>query len=546
MNKKVKRSVSSITMPDDVKERIIANCQVPGTADEKFADHVSGIEHVRNRSYLKVISGIAACAVLAGTIGVSAHLLRNQPSPAPATTAPESTTIVAGTEPTEPVTESAAPQLDELMERFLSQEYTLFKPDEQLDANGEPLQLECVSFTEEEREEIAGIFRKYQFTEISEEEYQSADQSDEMYFNYQGSSLEGANFNIKRNGFVSVLFETYDTQDNDETSYELTHLEHKYYKCSDGESLFNELLAYAEIPPQIAPFIDFRYSDVKVTDPYREASITTEGNVPLYIDMSEVYKKIWPDVWIDDPLIPTQYTGRALTEDERYSLYDFFEHADYEDVAETDLPEHGSQESINFTHIDDFCKTTISILNDGYLVCEDVGFTWDKTSDTAIADSEHYFRRYYRIDYQQFRDAVTGILGEDIICKAESYSETPPFGHLTDYDLNSYQAYGVDWGQAVPAEAITAVMSYIESHQWTEVSQPIEGAIIDDENSKNSAVILYNSLSEGGVGYSFYFSNGGYVSMLTSDGIETWYKCSEDDDIAAGVDNIIQEYYNNN
>ena len=101
MNKKVKRSVSSITMPDDVKERIIANCQVPGTADEKFADHVSGIEHVRNRSYLKVISGIAACAVLAGTIGVSAHLLRNQPSPAPATTAPESTTIVAGTEPTE-------------------------------------------------------------------------------------------------------------------------------------------------------------------------------------------------------------------------------------------------------------------------------------------------------------------------------------------------------------------------------------------------------------------------------------------------------------
>ena len=546
MNKKVKRSVSSITMPDDVKERIIANCQVPGTADEKFADHVSGIEHVRNRSYLKVISGIAACAVLAGTIGVSAHLLRNQPSPAPATTAPESTTIVAGTEPTEPVTEPAAPQLDELMERFLSQEYTLFKPDEQLDANGEPLQWECVSFTAEEREEIAGIFRKYQFTEISEEEYQSADQSAEMYFNYERSSLEGANFNIKRNGFVSVLFETYDTQDNDGTSYELTHLEHKYYKCSDGESLFNELLAYTEIAPQIAPFIDFRYSDVKVTDPYREASITTEGNVPLYIDMSEVYKKIWPDVWIDDPLIPTQYTGRALTEDERYSLYDFFEHADYEDVTEADLPEHGSQESITFTHIDDFCKTTISILNDGYLVCEDVGFTWDKTSDTAIADSEHYFRRYYRIDYQQFRDAVTGILGEDVICKAESYSDTPPFGHLTDYDLNSYQASGVDWGQAVPAEAITAVMSYIESHQWTEVSQPIEDAIIDDENSKNSVVILYNSLSEGGVGYSFYFSNGGYVSMLTSDGIETWYKCSEDDDIAAGVDNIIQEYYNNN
>ena len=82
MEKEIKSSVEKITMPDDVKKRIINKCaeiERTGANDNAdYTDHVFGVERVRSHNIRRIVCGIAACAVIAGGIGTTSVLLKRQ------------------------------------------------------------------------------------------------------------------------------------------------------------------------------------------------------------------------------------------------------------------------------------------------------------------------------------------------------------------------------------------------------------------------------------------------------------------------------------
>lgn len=82
MDKKIKKAAEKITMPEDMKERIIKACEASADKNiirndnDGYADEVSGTERIEpKRRILQTVSAVAACAVLAAGIGTTGVLL---------------------------------------------------------------------------------------------------------------------------------------------------------------------------------------------------------------------------------------------------------------------------------------------------------------------------------------------------------------------------------------------------------------------------------------------------------------------------------------
>ncbi|MBO4876942.1 MAG: PASTA domain-containing protein [Ruminococcus sp.] len=97
---KLRQSAEQIHLTDDQKTRIVENCmkhagKSPDTGQVTESRHIFEVERVQSHPIRRVIAGIAACAVLAGGIGVTSHLITRSGIPGGATE--------PATEMTEPV-----------------------------------------------------------------------------------------------------------------------------------------------------------------------------------------------------------------------------------------------------------------------------------------------------------------------------------------------------------------------------------------------------------------------------------------------------------
>ncbi|MBQ6250571.1 hypothetical protein [Ruminococcus sp.] len=82
MDKKLRKAAEKITMPEDMKERIIKACEnidktnIERTDNDGYTEVVSGTERIsRKNNIIRVVSAAAACAVLAAGIGTTGVLL---------------------------------------------------------------------------------------------------------------------------------------------------------------------------------------------------------------------------------------------------------------------------------------------------------------------------------------------------------------------------------------------------------------------------------------------------------------------------------------
>ena len=84
MEKKIRSSAEKITMPDELRERIIDKCAEMETAERSgngtYTDHVFTVERAQPHRIRRVVSGLAACAVLAGGLGATGVFLHRQGS----------------------------------------------------------------------------------------------------------------------------------------------------------------------------------------------------------------------------------------------------------------------------------------------------------------------------------------------------------------------------------------------------------------------------------------------------------------------------------
>ena len=81
MDKKLKKAADQVKMPEQLKEKIMDQCtqnELPDTVETE----VSGVERIDRKPISRTIAAIAACAVLAGGVGMTAHLLNRGGSPA--------------------------------------------------------------------------------------------------------------------------------------------------------------------------------------------------------------------------------------------------------------------------------------------------------------------------------------------------------------------------------------------------------------------------------------------------------------------------------
>ena len=85
MEKKIKSSAERITMPDDVKKRILSKCaeieKDAKSGNNNYTDHVFEVERIQPKRITRIISGLAACAVIAGGVGLTGVLLHRQGNP---------------------------------------------------------------------------------------------------------------------------------------------------------------------------------------------------------------------------------------------------------------------------------------------------------------------------------------------------------------------------------------------------------------------------------------------------------------------------------
>ena len=118
--KRMKNAVMKMNMPEDMKQRLIENCEAAAEIRKNadvYTEHVSGVERIsRRRNIVRTVSGLAACAVIAGGIGTAVHIAgsgsktgsMSQATEAEAIVTPDVTAVQFTEAATLPETEPAA------------------------------------------------------------------------------------------------------------------------------------------------------------------------------------------------------------------------------------------------------------------------------------------------------------------------------------------------------------------------------------------------------------------------------------------------------
>ncbi|MBQ8122418.1 MAG: PASTA domain-containing protein [Ruminococcus sp.] len=81
MDKKLKKAAEKITMSDQLRDRILDQCNNASTKENDGSIEISGVEHVEHKPISRIVAAAAACAVLAGGVGMTAHLLNRNGAP---------------------------------------------------------------------------------------------------------------------------------------------------------------------------------------------------------------------------------------------------------------------------------------------------------------------------------------------------------------------------------------------------------------------------------------------------------------------------------
>ncbi len=82
MDKKLKKAAEKITMSDQLRDRILDQCNNASTKENDGSIEISGVERVEHKPISRIVAAAAACAVLAGGVGMTAHLLGRNGAPA--------------------------------------------------------------------------------------------------------------------------------------------------------------------------------------------------------------------------------------------------------------------------------------------------------------------------------------------------------------------------------------------------------------------------------------------------------------------------------
>ena len=141
---KLRKSAEHITMPDELKNRIIDRCDDIYAAEKRndigHNDHVSGVERVESHPIRRTITAVAACAVLAAGVGTGIHFMPKNGGGESASDASE-------------ISETGISSLPAEINELLDMEFVCQS---------------SIKLTAEQRNDIKNIVSEYQWTENEE------------------------------------------------------------------------------------------------------------------------------------------------------------------------------------------------------------------------------------------------------------------------------------------------------------------------------------------------------------------------------------------
>lgn len=383
MEKKIKRAADKITMPKDMKERIISACENAEkctfrNANDGYIDVVSSSERVNPRSHIiRTISAIAACAVIVGGMGATGVLLHRQHS-VPST----------GSEVVDDASCRSCPFGD-----FSAFEYSFDAGDGKYG-----------NYSVETYADISDFLNKFNWgSELEEYETRTADQDVEgQIYNIKWTRGDTppieCNIHIANDGFVTYSESMMDF----ETGAQKTLTENsKCYKIDFDafNSGIQEILAQrVEADTPFGDFTTFDFSFSKDTNYYDKKN-------------GIVYEKI----------------------------ADFLNHFDWGDELKDPVQQAGEVVyNVDWEIGDKFYFFYIK--KDGRVNYGEGNIDSGSGSETITAN------RYYMIDFNAFDSGITTILSDETTEKELALCSESPFAEILskDYDVAPYDIVNVD------------------------------------------------------------------------------------------------------
>lgn len=502
---KLKRSAEKITMPENMEKRIISHCREKiekSSAGSEFSQQVSGVEKVRPRNITRIISAAAACTVIAGSVGITAHLLGRSSGGNNRLTDEMEETVTETTSPDDLLCEPGPDETRKIAPfgdfrdhdfRIESIYYTINKksgstaPDE-LKPSGTEYSIYGVSgwpkLTEEQKEELAVFFNNADYPEWTEEnEAEAALSNYSDLEKYCFVCCEDPQFRIVEfdvTGCLTYTYGSYYTNEWDQ-AYSDDYVTEKYK--IDFESFSKAVEQITDIPPR---------KDVNGVSLINFENCINDGAVVKYTHSDSPRPDLTPEQCrlLDEYLISACKEEKITWVEDHNALTEPI--IKFEVTGDPDLP------------------YSLYIYSDDYIYLKDdtgLRSTWYKYSDKRMyAEIETLFRNGNTTDdaglYPPFGNLAKISSGTyDVSYNRDGISGTLPI----DGETLHHAFYGYDWAAC-------------ETDNPETTSDKVITFGFDHDNSQHTTVNLYDN---GAVSYTV-------TSQVTGDVYEEhWYQLSD-------------------
>lgn len=245
---RLKSSAEQIKMPDSLRESILEKCDDVSAAANNSAtasnEHVFTVERVNSHPVRRTFAAVAACAVIVGGVGYTAHLAVRR----------------SGVDSATDMSETQVNPILEAFDGLLSREFKIIQKDELINESiaadmYDPSTIESdrsIIPSEEQRKAIIDIISEYQWTEITEEEYtangvpealcllDAFEHTQIVDYQYAGSFWDLV---INADGLAEFCYTEYEYDTSGEEQLEtVTDTSGTFYRVENSEELAERIL----------------------------------------------------------------------------------------------------------------------------------------------------------------------------------------------------------------------------------------------------------------------------------------------------------------
>lgn len=435
MDKKLRKAAEKITMPEDMKERIIKACEnidktnIERIDNDGYTEVVSGTERIsRKNNIIRVVSAIAACAVLVAGIGTTGVLLHKNHRSQLA-----ESDVVDSNE-----------QLCSPFGDFTKVDFNLYLFDENYDG-----------FSDETYAKLADFFNSFDWGE----EYENAEgrefQQDSLT-RYGAINWEddkgSSSVTIEKDGFVSYRRCVF-SNENGERAIDIAFTKYYMIDFEAFDKVVQEILAQeeeitAEKESDVSPFGDFTSFDFELQNGTVMINKNKGRSYELVADMLNRWD--WGE---ETEAQPGREDPFAVTDSE-YEISWEIDHDVY----------------------------WLKIAEDGYVI-----YSGDRYDEDYL-NSEEICRKYYNIEVNSFDEGIYECISEAEYITQEERDD------LTSGELISAELYDISEGKnenIMPTSE--GDKEYVEEYLSGWFIEMLKDNIIPEsqEDLRYSAVLMY-------------------------------------------------------